>query len=347
MCCKYLKIISFLSLTSLFIGACKGESEERPRPDVREITIDTTVIRWEQELFHIPKAEVLVGLEDMSKAYPEMYPFYINLVLNIPDSANGIAKYAPFMEAFLHDASMRELYDDVQKEYGDFSPYLRELHQAFRHYGYYFPKLPKPNLMTFISQFGPKTFYWGNTLGIGLDLYLGKDYKYYPTFDFPNYMLPRLSKEYLVSDAIYTLASDMVTDPYSKRGYKLIDVMVYYGKVYYIASHLTPDMHVRQFLYYSEDDWKWCTDNEKEIWSFFIEGEWLYSSQYGQFRKFVDDGPTTYGMPQGAPDRVARWTGYRIVKQFMAENPDVTLDQLAAMEDGQAMLSKSGYKPGK
>jgi hypothetical protein len=347
MYCKYLKIISYLILMGAFLNACTQNNEQRPRPDVSQIEIDTSIIRWEQEMFSIPQGAVLEGLTAMSQKYPSLYPFFINILVGISDSANGISRYSTFMEAFIHDTHMRELNNDVAQKFYSFEPYKTELQQAFRHYSYYFPAMPKPNLMTFISQFGPKTFFYENTLGIGLDLYLGQDYKYYPSLDFPNYMLPRLSEEYLVTDAIYTLCSDMIEDPYAKRAYQLLDVMVYYGKIYYIASHLLPEKHIRELLYYSEDDWNWCLDNEKEIWSFFIEGEWLYTSQYGQFRKFVEDGPTTYGMPQGAPDRVGRWTGYRIVRNFMEAHPEISLEQLAAIDKGQEILSGSRYKPGK
>lgn len=326
--------------------SCKEKEAPRAQPDVSEITIDTTLIRWEQEMFSIPKGKVAEGLQDMWDRHPEIYPFFINVVLNLYDTTNGVQPYALFMEEFIHDKNMRSLYDTVQILYGDFGPYRKQFEQAFRNYSYYFPELPKPNLLTFISQFGPKTFYWGNTLGLGLDMYLGEDYTYYQSFDFPNYFIKRLEPQYLVTDGIYTLSQDMIEDPYLKRGNKLIDIMVYYGKIYYIASHLLPDMPMHRFFYYTEENWQWCKDNEKEIWSFFIEGEWLYETQFAKYRKFTDDAPTTLGMPQGAPDRVGRFTGYRIVQEYMKKFPETTLAELAAMRDGQEMLSKSRYKPG-
>ena len=85
--------------------------------------------------------------------------------------------------------------------------------------------------------------------------------------------------------------------------------------------------------------------NEKEIWAFFIDGEGLYKNQLMDYRKFIDDAPTTMGMPQGAPDRVGKWMGYQIVKKFMKENPDMSFQELINIESGQEVLKASKYKP--
>jgi hypothetical protein len=137
---------------------------------------------------------------------------------------------------------------------------------------------------------------------------------------------------------------DQLQDPL-KNGSQLIDMMVYYGKIYYMTSMILPKNAEQDFFYYSSEDWKWVQENEQEIWSFFIEGEWLYSTQYNGYRKFIEDGPTTMGMPQGAPDRVARWVGYRMVQKYMERFPETSADELFAIESGQKILSASQYKP--
>jgi hypothetical protein len=341
---KYLKIYSLLTVLTVFMVSCSEEDAPRPKPDVSKVEIDKTLIRFEQEMFSIPADSIEQGLTALAIKYPELYPFFINVIMSIPDSASGVARYAPLMREIIHYKDMRELYDSTQVLYGDFSPYAKEFHQAFRYYGHYFPENPKPKLMTFIAQFGPRTFYYDNTLGIGVDMYLTEGFKYYPSFDFPNFFLKRLNPQNIVPDGVFTIVQDMVEDP-MKRGSRLLDMMVYYGKIYYISSLLLPEMPVEKLFYYTDENWQWCKDNEKEIWSFYIDGEWLYHTQFNDYRKFLDDAPTTYGMPQGAPDRVGRWTGYRIVQQFMKENPETTLQELIAMKDGQKILKMSGYKP--
>jgi uncharacterized protein YjaZ len=71
----------------------------------------------------------------------------------------------------------------------------------------------------------------------------------------------------------------------------------------------------------------------------------LYAKQFMDYRKFIEDGPTTMGMPQGAPDRVGRWVGYQIVKKFMKEKPNMTFQDLIKIESGQEILTASKYKP--
>jgi len=341
---KYLKLVSFLLGFMSFCISCK-EADRRPQPDTSHIQDPQPAIRLEKELFSIQAGQTAEGLKTIAGKYPELYDFYIKAVLSVIDTSRDQSLLLPAMDDFLHHPQMLELYDTVEIVFGDFRKYEQPFNQLIRNYKYYFPEKPEPRPVTFISQFGPKSFYYEPYLGIGLDLYLGKDYKYYPSVGFPDYFIKRLTQEYMLTDASFNLVQDMIEEPL-RRGCQLIDMMVYYGKLYYVASYLLPDKPMKDFFYYSAEDWEWLESNEKEIWSFFIEGEWLYAAQYNQYRKFIEDGPTTLGMPQGAPDRVGRWTGYQMVKQYMERHPKTTLQELLAIEEGQLILSGSKYKPG-
>jgi hypothetical protein len=332
--------LSFILCCNLI--SCTNKSE-RPTPKTNDVNKPAT-LRWEQKLFSLDTHNIVASLQKLNKEEPVLYPFFINGVLELPDSVQQYDKYSGLLKGFVASRSMREVYDTIQKSFGDFSKYDQQFQQAFKYYKHYFPKKDIPQVVTFISQFGPRTFIYENKLGIGLDMYLGKNYKYYPTFGFPDFLVKRFDSKYIISDAIFTLMQDQLQDPL-KNGSQLIDMMVYYGKIYYMTSMILPKNAEQDFFYYSSEDWKWVQENEQEIWSFFIEGEWLYSTQYNGYRKFIEDGPTTMGMPQGAPDRVARWVGYRMVQKYMERFPETSADELFAIESGQKILSASQYKP--
>lgn len=338
---KYLKLYSIL-LSILAISTFCNPSNDRTQPDISGIDEPIPTLRLEQELYDIPVGETKKGLKSLEMQYPELMYFYYHAVLNISDTQQ--AHIVNVMDEFIHHPQMIHLNDTIQLAFKDFKKHEKELFLLIKNYQYYFPQLPAPQLVTFTSQFGPKSFSYPPYLGVGLDLYLGGDFKYYASLEFPNYFIKRLDPKYIATDAAFNIIQDMREEPL-ERGAMLLDMMVHYGKIYYIASLLLPKKEMSDFFYYSEDDWNWCKDNEKEIWSFFIDGDWLYTKQYIKYAKFIEDGPTTMGMPQGAPDRVGRWVGYQIVKRFMEKNPDVSPTDLMNITNGQEVLVSSKYKP--
>ena len=63
--------------------------------------------------------------------------------------------------------------------------------------------------------------------------------------------------------------------------------------------------------------------------------------------KFTSEGPFTTALSKQSAPRIGYWVGWRIVKQYMQENPDVTLEQLMKETDAQELLKKSKYIPKK
>ncbi len=340
---KYLKLLSIL-LCLIIISIQCNSSGKRSQPDISKISDPAPAIRLEQELYRIPAGKTREGITALEKKYPELMDFFIRGVMNINDTSPDRNYAMNVLDEYLHHPQMIQLNDTIQLVFKDFSRYEKELAILIKNYRYYFPELPAPQLVTYTSQFGPKSFYFSPYLGVGLDLYLGKDYPYYASMGFPDFFIKRFESKYIATDAAFNIVQDLKADPL-KRGAMLLDMMVHYGKIYYIASYLLPEKNIQDFFYYSDEDWKWCIDNEKEIWSFFIDGDWLYAKQLVNYSKFIEDAPTTMGMPQGAPDRVARWVGYQIVKKYMEEFPKTTFSDLMNMESGQKIMTDSKYKP--
>lgn len=340
---KYPKLLLILIAISVFVLQC-NTSDERSQPDISKIEVNSPTIRLEQELYKIPVGETKQGIEALRAKYPQLLGYYIHAVLNIEDTTKSQIYMLRTVDELIHHPFMINMYDTIQSVYKDFSKYEKELHLAIKNYQYYFPEIPPVQLVTFTAGIGPRNFFDTPYLGIGLDLYLGQDYPYYPSQGLPEFLIKRFIPKYIATDAALSLITGEIVDPL-KRGSQLLDMMVYYGKLYYISSYLLPKRPMEDFFNYTHEDLKWCQTNEKEIWSFFIDGEWLYAKQFMDYRKFIDDGPTTMGMPQGAPDRVGRWMGYQIVKKYMKENPNTSFQDLIKMESGQEMLKASKYKP--
>ena len=56
-----------------------------------------------------------------------------------------------------------------------------------------------------------------------------------------------------------------------------------------------------------------------------IDQDLLYSSDPLVIRKFIQDGPFTAGMPEGAPAMLGKWIGWQIVRNYMQKNEETDL----------------------
>jgi hypothetical protein len=59
----------------------------------------------------------------------------------------------------------------------------------------------------------------------------------------------------------------------------------------------------------------------------------------------MNDAPFTATISQESPGRLGTWVGWQIIKSYMDENTDVSLQQLMKTTDYQLILNKSGYQP--
>jgi len=121
--------------------------------------------------------------------------------------------------------------------------------------------------------------------------------------------------------------------------------MIYNGKLTYLKSRFMPGAPDSLITNFRGKDLKWCVDNEKEIWKFFIDKNLLYSQDPLEYLKYVNDGPNTSGMPTDAPGNVGTWVGWRIVSKYMKQHKEISPAQLMQEADAQKILTDSKYKP--
>jgi uncharacterized protein YjaZ len=73
----------------------------------------------------------------------------------------------------------------------------------------------------------------------------------------------------------------------------------------------------------------------------------LYTTDHAEIMKYTSEGPFTSAFSKEAPPRIAYWIGWQIVRQYMKNNPDSSVEMLMKETDAQKILSKSKYKPNK
>lgn len=329
-----------LFLLFIFIASCHSSSA----PDISNIEVDLKVNRFEKDLFSISNSDYHAQIDSLQKKYPVLFPFYFREIggWNIAEDT-GAAWKDSVME-YVQSAYSQALYDSTMMRFSDLTAFEKGLEESFRYYRYYFPEATLPEVATLINA--PPAFTAGNDLlCISLDKYLGASSAFYKyeAEPIPYYLLRRFSPEYMVSNCMQVLATgNFEFDP---TGKKLLDAMVYNGKVFYLKRQVLPNAPDSIITGFAADDLEWCSNNEPEIWKFFIEHKLLYSPDPLEFSRYVTEGPSTSGMPTEAPGNIGSWVGWKIVAAYMKRNPSLTLQQLMNEDNAQKILTESKYKP--
>jgi hypothetical protein len=332
--------LSGLIYITLFISGCWSDSE---KPDTSKMSLIINADRFEKDLFSIDSKNPGGGISAIRKKYGNFFNLYTNQITSLgsPDSVLMAEKIV----SFISDSNFYTIYTDCEKLYNDFSEKNAELTEAFRNYSFYFPDKHIPRIITLISGFSYPVICDSTTLGIGLDMYLGPEYKYYSTLEppLPVYLRNRMHGSYMVTDAMKGwAASDYGIDESSAR---MLDFMVSQGRLLYFLDKVTPEASDTLKSGYTSSQLDWCRSNEKRIWSFFIDNKLLFSFDPNLMNKFVNDGPTTNGFPKESPGNLGQFIGWQIVKSYMANHKDISLEQLMNEKSMQKIFDESKYKP--
>jgi len=316
------------------LASCNGTSDGRLGIDTDDIEIpEVHINRYEKALFAIPVESLSQGLKAIQPGFP------IFLDADLDDTLNLIQ-----MHDFLTSPLNIELYDDVIAQYPDLGNYEQDFTEAFRRFKYFFPEKDLPLIFSYVSGLlyeMPVQFLSGDMI-VALDMYLGRGQEAYRGLGLPLYKIDRMNQQYIVRDGIYELYYYHFL---KKPGKNMLEKMMEEGKQLYFLDAMLPESPDNIKIGYTENQLKWCKENEKNIWAFMIENELLYSSNTNTIRKFFTDGPFTNDFSQESPARMGEWLGWQIVRSYMKKNPNVTLEELFANEDAQELMAKSGYRP--
>ena len=338
-----ISIISFLLFLlgfSLCFTACQtGKS----KPDISNIEVNLSFKRFEQDLFNLDTINYEKSLDDLFQKEPKYFRFYVEKLMNF-GAVDSLKSYQKAMIPFLQNKDIQGLYDTAMVKFPGLEGLKKDLTTAFRYTQYYLPESNLPQIYTHIAEFGPAAATYGDEiLAINLDLYFGKNYPYYQSIGIPGYLSKRFEPPYIVANTMKAYFQELY--PMPDKGNRLIDFMIQEGKMLYLLDLVLPDTPDSLKIGYTGDQVEWCERNEPMIWNFYVEGEWIFSPKYREFQKFLNEAPTTSGMPPESPGKTAIWTGRQIVRKFMEKYPKTSIEELMMLQDGQKFLQKTAYKP--
>jgi hypothetical protein len=222
-----------------------------------------------------------------------------------------------------------------------------ELTEVFRHYLYYYPGFHVPRVYAYISggDYDSPVQFADSVLLIGLDNFLGADFKPYVSDGIPAYRISRMTPDFVIPGVVKVLGR--ISYPEDFPGNSLLEQMIEAGKRLLFMDAMIPGTRDRLKIGYSQEQYDWIVKNEAHVWAAIIENRMLYTTDGKLTRSFMADGPFTAEFSKDAPSRLGEWLGWQIVRNYYQKQPDVSLRQLMTEKDAQKILSGSGYKPDK
>jgi gliding motility-associated lipoprotein GldB len=334
--------IYLIFLTSLLFTAC-GRSK---KVDVSNIDINVKIERFDHDFDAMRTKPMLVQADYLKKKYGIFYRDYIERIMQ----AGSLRDTAYFKT--LRDVFNAQSYTDLKHEVDSIFPNLdkqnEEITDAFRHIKYYFPQKNLPKVYAYFSGFQAQTSIGDGYFAIGLDLFLGANSKFYPalTDAFPHYISRRFTPENITPRVVEGIAREDMF-PENDLDKSLLSKMIYNGKILYFMDNMLPSVPDSTKIGYTPKQIKWCDDFKSQVWGYFLEENLLYETDYEKIQKYLGEAPFTPGLGEknDAAPKLAIWTGWQIVRQYMDKNPNVTLPQLMADRDAQKILNGSKYRP--
>jgi gliding motility-associated lipoprotein GldB len=314
-----------LLAVTLFAVSCKKESEVEQK--VAAVAVkDVKIERFDKLFFES-------GPEDLPQL-KQQFPFFF------PAGDPDQVWIARMKEPFL-----RQLYTEVQKQYPNVNGLESDFEDLFRHIKFYYPKFTDPRVITMVNDDETtKAIFADQLVIIPLSVYLGKGNKIYEGL--PKYQVQGFERSQILPDVVTSFSNGKIK-PVTDR--TLLSMMIYYGKELYIKDLLLPGTPDHEKIAYTPQQLEWCKANEEYMWRYFIEENILYDTDSKLGPRFINPAPFSkfyLEVDNESPGRTGQWIGWQIVRSYMENNKNVTLQELLA-KDAKEIFDKSKYKPKK
>jgi len=324
----------FLSL--IFLVSCNNNN--RFKIDTSN-PVKVTVERIDKQILAMDTSDILLDISELSAKYPEFYAEYIAIWEMEPADTADICQ---LFHEFLTDTMLISVHKDVEKTFDNIAAIERKISIGYTYINHYFPEIRLPEIYFFVGGFNRSLITRNTFIGIGTDLYLGRDYERYKMLTY-DYLTYNMDPESIPVDIISTILVNVFRQTGGKD--RLIDNMLYQGKMLYLLSIFLPNESNENIIGYSKEHLKWCKRHETAIWGTMIDQKDLFSTNYSLIRKYMNDAPFTAPVSQDSPGRLGAWVGWQIVKSYMERNTDVSLRDLVEENDYQKILEESNYRP--
>jgi hypothetical protein len=321
----------------LALTGCRDKS--RFKIKTTESRIDVKIKRFDQALIQLDSKNPN-AIKELYKQYPEFLPVYTSQILDI--QASDTSKIDSLFRQFSVDKQFSNVNKKTMETFSDVTDIEKSISDAYTYIRHYFPTAKLPEIYFFVSGFNRSVLMTDKFIGIGTDFYLGADYPPYKDISY-KYLLYNMRRECVATDIVSaTLFRMFIINSDEDR---LLEHMLFRGKVMYLLSVCMPDQTQASIMGYKPEQMEWCLKFEKDIWATMLDHKDLFSSDSQLIHKYLNDAPFTAPISQDSPGRLGTWIGLQIIESYMQSHPEIDLPTLMRESNYQKILQNSGYRP--
>lgn len=302
--------------------------------------LPVNIVRFDQELYKQLKDSTHIDYSSLKVSHPEFWDVYVESILGI--TADDSVSLNSQLNDFFYNPEIQVLYSDVSAEFDSIEEIRTGLQDAFFTLSKYYPDLKRPLFYTHLSGLNQSVVVSNNLISVSLDKYLGPDYKLYDNTVY-SYERVHMKRSNIVRD--YIAGWYYSQFPFNGIQYRVLDNMIYQGKLCFLYSLLFPQFDERTIMDYSEKEMDVAVQNEKKIWSAIVNDNKLFEADQDYSSKLINEAPFTLFGVGNVPGRVGCWIGLKIIQSYMKEHPNIHLKDLLLESNYQRILEESKYYP--
>lgn len=314
----------FLFLVCSFV-LLSCHQENALEAEISKIQFDVEIERFDKLFAQTTESD----LPKLKQAYPFLFP------KRIADSV--------WVE-MLTDTLQQEILTEVQNKFADFDKVELEIRKFYQHLKYYDKVFNEPRLITVINNvdYRESVVVTDSIALIALDNYLGEDHYFY---DFISVYLRKNFKPEAISVNLAKAYAEKYTYQSSRKN--LLDEMIYFGKLLYFKDVMLPFKPDAEKIGYTEEEINWAHTNEAQVWSYLVDGAFLFSTDNSLPARFITPAPFSkfyLEIDNESPGRIGQYIGWQIVKAYMKQNNEVDLFKMMQTST-QDIFDNTKYKP--
>jgi hypothetical protein len=248
-----------LIYVSFFVCLVFAACNRNKKVDVSNIPVDVKVERFDKDFDQLRTKPLTPQVTALQNKYGLFYQDFIERVIKLGSTAD--TNYYKNLRDVFAGKAYTDLKHDVDAAYPNTDKLNTELTDAFRHIKYYYPQKRLPKVYTYFSGFQTQTTIGDGYFGIGLDLFLGADSRFYPALveSFPRYISRRFTPDNIAPRVVEGMAREDMF-PEDDQDKSLLAKMVYNGKILYFMDKTLPDVADSTKIGYTAQQLKWCED---------------------------------------------------------------------------------------
>jgi hypothetical protein len=335
-------LIGLLIVSNILFSCNNGDKI----PDVSNVKVQLTTQHFEKGLFNLDTANYSANLEKLIAQYPSFGENFIYKILGADPEWNNdsVALYVKgFTQAY------KKVYDTASMVFKEFAPYEIEIKKSLQYVKYYFPAYKTPDKI--ITYIGPLNGYGDisiseEALVVGLHLHIGKNFSLYQSElvqqTYPDYISRRFEPGYITVNCMKNIVLDMYPEKLEEK--TLVQQMVEKGKRLYLLSKFVPATEEEKLMGYTKEQLTEGYKHEKNIWDLFVQNNLLQTIDENLIKNYIGESPKTQELGDASPGNIGSFAGWQIVKKYMENNPELTLQKLM-ITDNDTIFQGAKYKP--